>query len=160
MTERWVPLWGTNPDYMVSDLGRVRSHRPKTVKENGGEPYVMSPMTWKRTGYQFFKVNSEIHSHHSIVYYSFAGHRPYKKKDRLEVNHKDGDKTNNTLSNLELVTHAENHQHRCYVLRQTAWGNPSIETTVTVKSTGEVLTYPSIRAMKRAHKLNEVYVHE
>lgn len=36
--------------------------------------------------------------------------------DRLTVNHKDGDPTNNTLDNLELATHSEQHIHRFKVL--------------------------------------------
>lgn len=31
--------------------------------------------------------------------------------DRREVNHLDGDKTNNHATNLEWVTHSENHRH-------------------------------------------------
>lgn len=34
----------------------------------------------------------------------------------VEVNHKDGDKTNNRLDNLELVTHAKNIEHSYRVL--------------------------------------------
>lgn len=36
--------------------------------------------------------------------------------DRLTVNHKDGDASNNALDNLELATHSEQHLHRFRVL--------------------------------------------
>lgn len=38
--------------------------------------------------------------------------------DRLTVNHKDGNASNNALDNLELATHSEQHKHRFRVLRQ------------------------------------------
>ncbi len=45
---------------------------------------------------------------HRAVWEAFNGAIPH----RLEVNHKDLDKTNNRLDNLELVTHQENLIHR------------------------------------------------
>lgn len=45
---------------------------------------------------------------HRAVWEAFNGDIP----NRLEVNHKDLDKTNNCLDNLELVTHQENLTHR------------------------------------------------
>lgn len=45
---------------------------------------------------------------HRAVWESFNGEIPV----RLEVNHKDLDKTNNRLDNLELLTHQENLVHR------------------------------------------------
>ena len=44
---------------------------------------------------------------HRLVWESFNG----PISDRLEINHKDLDKTNNRLSNLELVTHQQNLIH-------------------------------------------------
>lgn len=38
--------------------------------------------------------------------------------DRLTVNHKDGNASNNALDNLELATHAEQHLHRFRVLKR------------------------------------------
>ncbi len=45
---------------------------------------------------------------HRIVATTYIDN-PHKKK---QVNHKDGDKTNNHVSNLEWVTNQENQDHR------------------------------------------------
>jgi hypothetical protein len=45
---------------------------------------------------------------HRTVWEAFNGPIP----DRLEINHKDLDKTNNRLDNLELMTHQQNLVHR------------------------------------------------
>jgi len=49
---------------------------------------------------------------HRVVWEAFNGPIP----GRLEVNHKDLDRTNNSLENLELLTHRENvnHAHAIY----------------------------------------------
>ena len=44
---------------------------------------------------------------HRLVYLEFAGDIP----EEMEVNHIDGDKCNNNLFNLELVTRTQNMQH-------------------------------------------------
>jgi hypothetical protein len=44
---------------------------------------------------------------HRLVVMAFIGPIP----DGLQVNHKDGNKTNNSISNLEIVTQAENMRH-------------------------------------------------
>ena len=44
---------------------------------------------------------------HSLVALAFIGPRP----EGMEVNHKDCDKQNNALNNLEYVTHGENQRH-------------------------------------------------
>lgn len=42
------------------------------------------------------------------------------KSNKLEVNHKDGNKKNNTRENLEWATHSENQLHRFRVLNKPA----------------------------------------
>lgn len=44
---------------------------------------------------------------HRLIIETFVGKIP----KGLEINHKDGDKTNNNLYNLETVTHIENMRH-------------------------------------------------
>lgn len=55
---------------------------------------------------------------HRLVALSYIENQDKK----LEVNHKDGNKLNNNLNNLEWVTHSENIQH--------AWDNGLIKNTL------------------------------
>ncbi len=59
------------------------------------------------TRHIYYTVQGVKKSGHRIVWECFCGKIP----EGLEINHKDGNKQNNCLSNLELVTHAENMQH-------------------------------------------------
>ncbi len=160
MDENWVQLWGTDPSYLVSNLGRVASCRPKTLRENGGQPFVMRPQLWKTSGYKFVKIHGKATALSSIVYYSFNPDAPKNSRSSgLEINHRDGNKENNSLSNLELISLKENRRHRTYILGVPAWNNPAIKTTITVQATGEIITFPSRRALFRSFKPSEVIIH-
>lgn len=54
---------------------------------------------------------------HRMVWEAFNG----RIEGRLEINHKDLNRTNNNLNNLELVTHQQNikHAHNIYKLERT-----------------------------------------
>ena len=97
--------------YQVSDLGRVRAHPDAKIKgmkagrvlyqstDDGGYRQVFLWLDRKQTT---FKV-------HRLVADAFIGERSGK-----QINHISGDKTDNRLENLELVTALENirHAHR------------------------------------------------
>ena len=89
------------PDYSVSASGKVFSSKTdkilKPSLDNWGYPVVsLSNGEKKRTA----KV-------HLLVAEAFIGPKP----QGLQVNHKDGDKTNNHVDNLEYVTPSENSLH-------------------------------------------------
>ena len=50
----------------------------------------------------------KVFSVHRLILETFC---PNENSDKLQVNHKDGDKTNNHISNLEWVTCKQNVQH-------------------------------------------------
>lgn len=103
--EEWRPVLGG--DYEVSSLGGVRRARPGR-RTSVGRP--MKPVLM-RIGYLMVAptVNGRNRRMyvHRLVAEAFLGPCP----DGCEVNHIDGCKTNNTVENLEYVTHAENMRH-------------------------------------------------
>lgn len=99
--ESWKPVKDF-PLYRVSNYGRIKSFWSGrwtilngTVTTNG---YVHQPLKHLIT---------KIMTVHSIVLEAFVGPRP----EGMQCNHKDGNKTNNSLSNLEWVTQSENALH-------------------------------------------------
>lgn len=104
--ENWKEIEGTNGIYYVSDLGNVKKVGGKQFKYNG-------------TNLKLCKINSGYliakmyvnHKHiqravHRLVAETFLG-----KCEGLDVNHKNGNKQDNRLENLEWCSRKENMEH-------------------------------------------------
>lgn len=106
--------WGRThvEGYEVSDLGRVRSIDRKVTYSDGRVYYYTGQLIKTRVdtnGYVSVGLGlSGRFRVHRLVAEAFMPIHPILKD---EVNHKDGDKANNSLGNLEWVTSAENKQH-------------------------------------------------
>jgi hypothetical protein len=79
--------------------------------------YVLQPAL-RRDGYRFVTLSANaVRQHkaiHTAVAEAFLGARP----QGAHINHKDGNRTNNHVDNLEYVSPAENCQHAIYELRR------------------------------------------
>jgi hypothetical protein len=121
MTETWKEVPGYEGFYAISDLGRLMRTATPTGKPRSR---IITPHK-KRTGYIDYWLWLEGRKRrvkaHSLVWEAFVGPIP----PSLEINHKNGLKYDNQLSNLELATRAENVEHAFRVLGRKPANNPS-----------------------------------
>lgn len=118
MAELWKPIKGYEGYYEISSMGRVKSVERKvynpfvlgdgcyrTVPERIRKPNIMK-------GYYCVALIKDKHTKvyriHRLVIEHFVGQAPTEEH---QVNHIDGDKSNNCVTNLEWVTPKENTQH-------------------------------------------------
>ena len=107
--EKWKPI-DNFPNYAISNRGRVRSCNA-TVYSKAKRISKMLKPSINSNGY--FKVCLYKHGKrttckiHCLVLETFVSKRP----TNLVCNHKDGDKLNNNVENLEWITQGENNLH-------------------------------------------------
>ena len=94
-TEEWKTVEGFRLRYEVSSFGRVRNENGDIIAGSKNRGYVRVKPNGKN--------GSGVHVH-KLVAELFLGPKP----SGHEIDHKDGDKANNWVGNLEYVTHLEN----------------------------------------------------
>lgn len=106
--EEWRPVVSYEGWYEVSNRGRIK-RVGKTRGATPGRILGRYPCGW---GYHVTRLSrnndrGRLLPIHTLVAEAFIEPRPLGR----EVNHKDGNKTNNTPSNLEWATRSENNRH-------------------------------------------------
>lgn len=84
--------------YLISNLGNVKSPRGKVLKKS-----------ISNSGYFFINIKNKGYFIHRAIAFAFIE----KIEGKDFVNHKDGNKQNNDINNLEFCTKSENLIH-CY----------------------------------------------
>lgn len=118
MVERWQNILGFKGYYAASTYGRVSSLERIIVMPNGSTRRLLTKLLKPSPGggvvgrrYMMVSLSKDsmvqTHYVHNLVWSAFNGEVP----NGLEVNHKDGDKTNNRLENLEVGTRKQNMEH-------------------------------------------------
>lgn len=111
MDEIWKPVVGYEGLYEVSNQGRVKSFM--TGGRRNGSPHILA--TGNIRGYRMVMLCKGDGSKpksalvHRLVALAFLGEPPPVK--RPTVNHKNLDKADNHLENLEWLSHAANNRH-------------------------------------------------
>lgn len=115
--QNWRPIPDYEDTYEISDYGLIRRIRDGKNTKAGK----ILALNNDRLGYkriQLWHDKKRIRQSfavHRLVMLVFIGEPP----EGREVNHKDGDKANNQLGNLEYITHQENIIHSFRELNRT-----------------------------------------
>ncbi len=114
MNEIWKPIDEYKNLYEVSNKGNIRSvYRYKKILKQKRS----------KSGYMYIYLckdkNIKVFSVHRLVAKAFIAN----PQNKPCVNHIDGNKANNNLSNLEWVTYSENEKHSYNVLKKKVYGN-------------------------------------
>jgi hypothetical protein len=125
MLEVWASIQGFHGLYIVSNFGNVKS-LSRRVKSPGGSRAVAGrnpTQVRDAQGYCYVCLSREgvvrKHAIHRLVALHFL-----PADTRPQVNHKDFDKANNHVNNLEWVTPKENQQHTAKTGRFHGANNP------------------------------------
>lgn len=104
--EKWIPISGFNGIYEISDMGRIKSHRKHYGYDEEG--HILSNKNSKGDYLRAILRGEDgkrkrSASIHVLVYENFIGKIP----KGYDVHHKNGNKQDNRLENLELLTKKE-----------------------------------------------------
>ena len=117
MKEVWKPIEGYEGLYEVSNLGRVRSLDRVVYRPYKGHPHWPMRIKGKllscgtdRGGYSFVILQNKSKSCR-LVHRLVAGAFMLNTESKEEINHIDGNKKNNCVTNLEFCTPSENMRH-------------------------------------------------
>ena len=126
MEEKWLPVKGYEGLYAVSNKGRVKSIDRKVRRKSDGA--LVSKRGKYLKGHIIEKGYHQVMLSKNGVRVPKLVHRLVLEtfmpvfNEGLEVNHKDLNKRNNALDNLEWVTPQENTRH--------AWANGACDATL------------------------------
>lgn len=139
MKEIWKDIGGYSGDYQISNLGRVKSFK----KKNHGKILKLG-----KDGCGYYRIGLMKHGKrvtekvHRLVACAFIPN----PENKPEVNHKDSNKTNNAIKNLEWSTHHENAIH-CFSI-----GSGKSRDTKGYKNVNAKLNENDVRLIRKFHR--------
>ena len=120
--------------YYISEQGKIYNRKTKRFLKGSLD----------KNGYLRFKLNGKNVSIHRMVLETF---KPIENMNLLEVNHKDGNKLNNHLDNLEWVTHRQNMEHTIHIKLSEKCSNKGI------KNGNSKLTEEQVRNIRKDKRI-------
>ncbi len=147
MPSKWIPIEGTEGRIEVSSDGKMRSllrGEPKVLKaQKDSKGYLRVRVSLDRV-----KVTYKVHREVAKAFIPNPSNLP-------QVNHIDGDKTNNDVTNLEWVSNRDNCHH---AIREGLWDsvlqgarqeNERRQRPVVASKNEETMLFASVREAER-----------
>lgn len=103
--EEWRPVVGFEGKYFVSNLGNV-----KGIVRSGSSGDMLKPIP-NKFGYLSVHLYDHPRNKAFLIHRLVATAFIPNPENKRTVNHIDGNKLNNCVSNLEWATYSENHKH-------------------------------------------------
>ena len=159
MSEIWAQIDGYEGFYEVSSFGRVRSVE-RVVRHRHGLATMKSRVlkqSISKAGYAYVCLSKECRGKSCLVHRLVA--RAFLPAcDKPEVNHKDFNKSNNCVDNLEWASRSENHIHAMSAGRFDAEINPSARRKLTPEKVRDIrqlrLTGVSVKDIASKYNLH------
>lgn len=140
--EIWKDIPGYEGFYQASNLGNIKSllfqsniynkkiYREKILKPKKNKDNCLRVELWKNGEHKTFSV-------HRLVGMTFLENKNYKN---LTINHKDGNRLNNKIENLEWISLADNIRHGF----ESGLYSCQIKTKIINKKTNETIEFNSM----------------
>ena len=161
MKEIWKTI-NEYPNYKVSNTGKVKSIKRNVKSKNGSMRTIRERILKQRTnnnGYQqvFLYNNCKIPKClyvHRLVADAFIDN----SNNLPQVNHKDEDKTNNCVSNLEWCTQEYNNNYGTHYKKVSKSNTNNIKISKLVRCIETGFVYPSASEIQRQLGYSKVYI--
>lgn len=125
MPQLWIDIPGYESLYQVSNDGQVKSYTVQRITRWDSPMTlpgrILKPETMKTGYHRVVLTKNKIHKKHSVHYLvllAFVSERP----EGYYINHIDGNKLNNNVTNLEYVTPQDNVLHSMHYLENPRYG--------------------------------------
>ncbi len=112
--EEWRDIINYEGSYQISSYGRVKSLNRTIVLNNGKERKLEGKIRaygTDKAGYPITRLSTVNKGATTFTIHRLMAKAFLEFRDELYVNHIDGDKSNNKVSNLEMISASDNIKH-------------------------------------------------